>query len=136
MKGNSSAVLAAILRNTIEASPEVVRALIASQQSEKSFQKQVIEVAHAFRWAVAAFRTARSSDGAWLTPVQAEGKGFPDLVLVRTGGGGGVLFRELKTNKGRLSAEQEHWQEWLTLAGADVGVWRPRDFQRILEELR
>jgi len=49
-------------------------------------------------------------------------KGFPDLVLC---GPGGVLFRELKTQRGQVTAEQQQWLDALAAAGADVGVWRP-----------
>jgi hypothetical protein len=53
-------------------------------------------------------------------------KGFPDLVVA---GQGGVLFRELKTQIGRLSPEQIRWQERLFAAGADVAVWRPEHWK-------
>jgi hypothetical protein len=50
--------------------------------------------------------------------------GFPDLVIV---GPGGVLFRELKSETGRVSPHQRAWIESLTAAGADAGIWRPAD---------
>jgi VRR-NUC domain len=49
--------------------------------------------------------------------------GFPDLVFA----GRWVMFRELKTEKGKLSEAQKEWLHALGLAGADVGVWRPTD---------
>lgn len=51
-------------------------------------------------------------------------RGFPDLVIV---GPGGILFRELKTETGRLSREQTEVLARLTTAGADAAVWRPAD---------
>lgn len=48
--------------------------------------------------------------------------GFPDLVVV---GPSGLLFRELKSERGRLTADQRQWLERLTEAGADASVWRP-----------
>ena len=64
-------------------------------------------------------------------------RGFPDLVLVhpRTGT---VLFRELKSTRGRLSADQEKWLAALALGDANVGVWRPEDWMAgdIQSELR
>lgn len=62
--------------------------------------------------------------------------GFPDLVIV---GAGRVLFRELKTAAGRLTAEQRAWLADLTRAGCDADVWRPNDWGvtgRIMTELR
>lgn len=48
--------------------------------------------------------------------------GFPDLVIC---GDNGVLYRELKTQKGRLTGPQNYWLERLTRAGQDAAVWRP-----------
>lgn len=60
-------------------------------------------------------------------------RGFPDCVIV---GSRGVLWRELKTERGRLTADQRTWLDRLTEAGGDVGVWRPSDWPgRILAEL-
>lgn len=52
--------------------------------------------------------------------------GFPDLVVA---GSQGFLFRELKTETGRLRPEQLDWISRLTQGGADVGIWRPSDLQ-------
>lgn len=103
----------------------------ALHESEASFQKAVIDLARLNGWIVAHFRPAQNSRGEWRTPVAADGKGFPDLVLVRER----VLFRELKTDRGRLSQEQWSWIAQLGDAGADAGVWMPRDWDRIVEEL-
>jgi hypothetical protein len=59
--------------------------------------------------------------GEWRTPVAADGKGWPDLVLVRDR----VLYRELKSERGTLSVEQQDWGHALKLAGADYDTWRP-----------
>jgi hypothetical protein len=50
--------------------------------------------------------------------------GWPDDQLV---GPGGILYRELKTEKGTVSPEQSRVIGLLRAAGADVQVWRPRD---------
>lgn len=47
--------------------------------------------------------------------------GFPDLVIVGTR----VLWRELKTQRGKVSAAQRQWIRALTDAGQDAAVWRP-----------
>jgi len=61
--------------------------------------------------------------------------GFPDLVVT---GSRGVLFRELKSDTGKLSKAQGVWRDGLVEAGADWGVWTPADWEsgRIVTELR
>lgn len=60
--------------------------------------------------------------------------GFPDLVIV---GKHGVLYRELKTDRGRVSKEQDQWLVALHATGADAKVWRPRDWPtRVHRELQ
>ncbi|MDA8440464.1 MAG: VRR-NUC domain-containing protein [Propionibacterium sp.] len=60
--------------------------------------------------------------------------GFPDLVIV---GPGGVLYRELKTQKGRVRLEQTAWLDDLTRAGQNARIWRPIDVLNgtVLDEL-
>lgn len=50
--------------------------------------------------------------------------GLPDLLLI---GGRGILWRELKTETGKLSAAQQDIGNRLHAAGADIAVWRPSD---------
>lgn len=61
--------------------------------------------------------------------------GFPDTVLVK---GTRVLYREVKAQKGRLSADQKKWGDALLAAGADWAVWRPYDWgtEAIIKELQ
>ena len=63
----------------------------------------------------------------WRTPVAADGQGFPDLVLARAGV---VLFRELKTDIGKVSDEQAAW-----LQAVGGKVWRPKMWSEIEREL-
>jgi len=72
--------------------------------TETAFQAQVIELAHICQWRVAHFRPAQTRHG-WRTPVQADGKGFPDLVLVRDR----VIFAELKRDRANPNADQWAW---------------------------
>lgn len=102
-------------------------------ESEAGFQKAVIDLARLNGWMVAHFRTAMNRDGTWVTPVAADGKGFPDLVLVHPIRG--VLFRELKTDRGQVSKEQALWINYLGVARANVTVWRPRDWDTIVATL-
>lgn len=55
--------------------------------------------------------------------------GFPDLVIARPDIG--VLYRELKTNRGRLTADQRRWLDVLKACGADAGVWTPASWGEI-----
>lgn len=103
------------------------------KMSEAQFQSSVIEVAHLGGWLIAHFRAAKTSKG-WRTPVGADGAGWPDLVLVHPKRQA-VLFRELKTDDGRLRPEQEAWRDVLTAAGADWACWRPGDLDAIAETL-
>ncbi len=61
--------------------------------------------------------------------------GWPDLALC---GDNGFLLRELKTEKGRLTRDQEEWGFKLQKAGVDWDVWRPDDLMsgRIQRELQ
>ncbi len=59
--------------------------------------------------------------------------GFPDLVLVRNR----VMFRELKSARGKVSHAQQRWLDMLKAAGADADVWFPADLLngRVMREL-
>jgi hypothetical protein len=57
--------------------------------------------------------------------------GFPDLVLVHAGHSR-LVFAELKTESGRLSAKQRAWLADLTAVGAEAHVWRPADLQQAI----
>jgi hypothetical protein len=62
--------------------------------------------------------------------------GWPDLVLARYEGPHcRVLFRELKTAKGKLRPEQLAWGQRLMAAGLDWKVWRPDDWDEICDTL-
>jgi len=101
--------------------------------SEDAFQRAVIDLAHLHGWTVAHFRAARVRRGGrdiYETPVGADGKGFPDLVLAKKGRM--TIFAELKSDKGRVTPEQ---QRWIDLLGGEV--WRPGDWEyleKVLEE--
>jgi hypothetical protein len=49
--------------------------------------------------------------------------GWPDWVII---GRAGILYRELRTEHGTVSADQRHVGELITRAGGNWGVWRPR----------
>lgn len=61
-------------------------------------------------------------------------KGFPDLVIV----GKHVIFAELKSEKGKVSPDQEKWLSALLAAGQQAYIWKPSnwtDVQALLAAL-
>lgn len=103
-----------------------------SSTSENDWQRVVIDYAHLRGWHVAHFRGAWSKDGErYMTPVGADGKGFPDLCLVRER----VVFAELKSETGKLSREQADWYNKLKAAEQEVSIWRPSDWNKIVKIL-
>lgn len=59
--------------------------------------------------------------------------GFPDLVIV---GPLGVLFVELKSDKGLVSPQQEAWVADLERAGAEAFIIRPAGFDHLVKRLK
>ena len=53
-----------------------------------------------------------------------EQSGWPDLVIV---GPGGILFRELKSEDGRLSLAQRDVGRTILAARGNWAIWRPSD---------
>jgi hypothetical protein len=91
---------------------------------EDDLQTAVFDLCKLLGLHTAHFRPALTKSGRWITAVGGDGKGWPDLTIV---GPGGILFRELKSATGSRSVDQRRWAEWLTEAGADIAVWKPRD---------
>ena len=105
---------------------------------ESDFQKAVIDLAHTFGWLVAHFRPAMNKRGQWMTAVQADGAGFPDLVLVR---GLHIKIAELKLSGKKPSKAQARWLAAFyraSQASAYVRtyLWTPIDWDTIVAELR
>lgn len=109
---------------------------------EKAFQGAVIDLAHLHGWRVAHFTTSQVRPGQWATAVAADGKGFPDLVIVKPRR---LIFAELKGDRGRLTPEQKAWlSDLATVRDAGEGmnvplmvcVWRPNDWPIIEAALK
>lgn len=98
---------------------------------ERDFQEQVIHFAQLNGWRVAHFRPARTEKG-WRTPVQANGQGFPDLVLTRRDR---LVFAELKSDTGTVTREQAAWLDALAATGAETHVWSPDDWPAVAATL-
>jgi VRR-NUC domain len=97
--------------------------------SERELQTAVCELLELFGWRWMHQRPARTRDG-WRTAISGDA-GFPDIVAVRER----VVWIELKSENGRLSAEQGHWLAELGYAGMEVHCWRPSDWRDgVIEE--
>lgn len=117
----------AITRAAHLAPPSDPQQVMAALESEREFQRWVIELATLCGWMTYHTHDSRRSQ-----------PGYPDLTLLR---GKRLLFIELKTEMGALRPEQREWQAaLLTIAEASGGVlsyytWRPSDRQTIAEVL-
>lgn len=92
--------------------------------TEKAFQAQVRHLAQTLGYLV--YFTWRSTH----SPA-----GFPDLVMCSPTQCR-VVYAELKAESGRLSAKQQGWLDTLRAAGQEVYLWRPSDWDRIIEILK
>ena len=98
--------------------------------SEALFMASVIRVANMNDWDAHHIRPGRygnyyKTDGL---------PGMPDLILIGRRGQG-IIWAELKTQKGKLSDEQQSRLLQLNNNGQDVYVWRPADMQTIADRL-
>ncbi|HEY8868928.1 MAG TPA: VRR-NUC domain-containing protein [Candidatus Dormibacteraeota bacterium] len=108
--------------------------IAAPPVSERDFMGQVMELAALLGWRRAHFRPARTAHG-WVTPVSGDGAGFPDLLLVRSRDGRAIAA-ELKAGTAKPTPAQEAWLGDLAACGLEVHVWRPTDWDAVVEALR
>jgi hypothetical protein len=98
--------------------------------SEADLQQRIIDYARLRAWHVMHTRPAKTDKG-WRTPITGD-VGFPDLVLARRGV---VWFFEVKSTKGRATADQDGWL--YALGGPEhARVVRPSDWDWIQEVLK
>lgn len=110
--------------------------------TEKQFEQQVKDLAKLFGWRY--YHTWRSIH----SPA-----GFPDCVMVRPPR---LIFTELKSEKGKVTEEQEDWLEILRASSRPAGItyqsdiihstrkyptpevylWRPSDIEKIFDILQ
>ncbi|MDN4645375.1 VRR-NUC domain-containing protein [Arthrobacter sp. PsM3] len=95
--------------------------------SEEQFQQQVIDLAQYHQYEV----TYHNPDS------RRSQAGFPDLVLISSSRRR-ALFRELKTEDGRVRPKQQAVLLAMVAAGLDADVWRPSDLRsgRIGKEMK
>ena len=89
--------------------------------SEKDLQNAIMEYLGYNGWLRAHFRPAKTQAGNWITAMQGD-TGYPDVTAVK---GHRLVFAELKTEKGKITATQEQWLDALALAHREVYVVRP-----------
>jgi len=99
--------------------------------TERQWQAQVLNLANLGDWRVFHPLTAQKK-GAWAT-FQSGHKGYPDLTLVKPSEG--ILFVELKTERGKLSDDQIEWRDRIRAAGGEWHLWRPSDIEYVTRRL-
>ena len=103
------------------------------QPSEAEFTAQCLQLAHLRGWLTMHERPALRKDGRWMTPAAGDGAGWPDLVLCRPPR---LIIAELKAEHGRVAPLQQRWLDALGACnGVEVCVWRPADWDRVVEVL-
>ena len=90
--------------------------------SERDLREQIRDLCKLFGWRMYFSWTSLHSP-----------RGFPDLVLVRDSV---ILAVELKSEKGKLTPEQEEWLLALSKAGVKTFIWRPSDWDNIVSTLQ
>lgn len=95
----------------------------------------VIALAQLHKWKVAHFRAAMTRGGRWVTPVQGDGAGFPDLLMVRERDRR-VLAVELKVGRNKPTPGQREWLARFAAVGVAAAVWRPEMWDEIEGVLR
>lgn len=107
--------------------------------SETAFASQVEDLLKMFGWHWCHFRPALTGAG-WRTAMTGK-KGIPDYIAVRPPR---LIFAELKDDVKGLTPEQADWINLLSECrfseknpiGIEVYLWRPSQFEEIVECLR
>jgi hypothetical protein len=92
--------------------------------TEKELSQSLVNAARTMGWRV--YRTWNSIHSP---------KGFPDLTMVR---GDRLIFAELKTEKGKVTPDQQGWIDALSVLGngrCEVYLWRPSDIESAYQVL-
>lgn len=95
--------------------------------TESEFLDQVLQLARLRGWRSAHFRPAKTIDG-WRTAVSGDGKGFPDLLLIR---GECVIVAELKVGNRKPTLEQIAWLAAFKAAQIPAFLWTPENWPEI-----
>lgn len=125
-----------------EMTPEQYLAMANKGRPERNLTDNLLEYSALQGWKTLHIRPGRvvatdketgEKTTDWRTPIQGDGKGWPDFVALR---GSRLVVAELKAGKNKPTPEQELWLEAFRQVGAEVYVWYPEnwaDIERILE---
>lgn len=99
---------------------------VALAMTEAQLMDATIELAQWRKWRTFHVRPGRKLNGSYVTAVQGDGVGWPDLLLLR---GKRVIVAELKSERGRLTRAQQEWLDaWRETGFIETHVWRPGDW--------
>jgi len=108
--------------------------------SETAFATQVEHLLRQYGWRFMHIKPSVMQSGRWASSMNPEGKGYPDYTAVRRGR---LLFIELKSERGKISPDQEEWLDDLinvarhtNFQEIQVYEWRPHMVEEISEILR
>ena len=90
----------------------------------RDLQRGIIDLARTLGWLVAHTPPIKTERG-WRTAVAADGKGFPDLLMLRDR----IIVAEIKGDEDRLRPEQERWLTAFRMAGVAAFLWTPADWE-------
>lgn len=105
----------------------------AAAMLESEWQQQVIDLCNALQWKHCHVRKTIGRKGRWTTATSVVG--WPDLVLWHEGQQR-LVFVELKTDTGIVSAEQAVVLASLRAAGQEAYVCRPADLDALHRTLK
>jgi hypothetical protein len=104
--------------------------------TERIFQDHILQLCSMYGWLAhhvppMRYNNRNALGNNWGTGGLA---GMPDLTLISQRGQG-IIYAELKTETGKLSAQQTQILSTLHRNGAEVYVWRPSDLTKIASRL-
>lgn len=101
--------------------------MATNDTSERIFQDQVVQIARMNGWHIH-HATPHKVGNTW----RSDGQGTPDLILAHPQRG--LIFAELKTERGKMTPHQKLWA--LAIAPwAEYYLWRPSQLQLIATRL-
>ena len=109
-----------------------LRSVAGPQLTEAQFQAQVVQLMRHLGWRTMHVRRSIGKGRKWATTTSVEG--WPDICAWKPGREGFLgrfLVAELKSERGKLSAEQEDVLASLEAAGVETYVWKPSDLDEI-----